>query len=118
MHNYIALYTPISFNFIVTGPPGLKVYVSIMKSIESSSIVARWDAVDNSLITTYAFIWFSSAIDLFSHRTVFTSITINGLTLNAVYTIIAFAQNDCGTGPKFNTSVILSPNTTSTISSI
>ena len=105
-----------SFKFIVTGPLALK--VSIMTTIESSSIVVQWDAMDDSLITTYALTWFSSARDLVSHRTEQTSYTINGLILNTVYVIIAFAMNSCGTGPKFTTSVILSASTTSTTSSI
>ena len=107
-----------SLKFIVTGPLALK--VRIMTTTESSSIVVRWDAVDDSLITGYTLTWFSSARDLVDRRTGQTSYTINGLTLNTIYTIIisTYVQNDCGTGPRFTTSIILSASTTSTTSSI
>ena len=47
-----------------------------------------------------------------------TSYAITGLTLNTVYTINTFAQNNCGSGPKFTTSIMLSTTITSTSSSI
>ena len=113
----ITRYLSKSFKFIVTEPPALK--VSIMTNIESSSIVVQWDAGKDSRTTTYVVTWFSSLRDLVNDKVVdLKSFTINGLTLNKVYIMTAFALNDCGSGPKLTTSIILSTNTTSTTSSI
>ena len=91
-----------------------------MKNIESSSIVVQWDAVNDSLITTYTVTWTrtggsSPQVATLAEQT---SFTITGLTLDTVYTITVTAANDCGTAPEFKTSIILSINTTFTISSI
>ena len=112
----ITIYVPKSYKLIATGPPALK--VNIMKFIENSSIVAQWEAVDDSPITTYIVNWYSSSLDTDSKTLTQTSYTITGLTLNTSYAITAFALNDCGSGPKFTTSIGLSATTTSTSSSI
>ena len=44
-----------NFEFSLTGPSILR--VNIMKNIESPSIVVQWDAVDDSLYTTYTVVW-------------------------------------------------------------
>ena len=109
---------PKLFKLIVIGPPALK--VNIMTNIESSSIVVQWNKVKDSRITSYLITWYSSSVQLVTKRLSSdqASYTITGLTLNTVYTIHAFAQNNCGSGPKFTTSIILSTTTTSTTSSI
>ena len=107
---------PKLFKLIVIGPPALK--VNIMTNIESSSIVVQWNEVEDSRITSYLITWYSSSVQLVTKRLSSdqASYAITGLTLNTVYTIHAFAQNNCGSGPKFTTSIILSTTTTSTSS--
>ena len=53
------------------------------KNIESLSIVVQWDAVDDSLPTTYTIVWTDEG-DLFEVATLTeqTSYTISGLTLD------------------------------------
>ena len=99
------------------GPPALR--VNIMKNITNSSIVVQWDAVDDSLHTTYAIAWTNDR-DLLEVDTVDedTSYTITGLTLDTVYTITVTAANRCGGGPEFEISVSLSTDTTSATSTI
>ena len=85
------------------------------ENIENSSIVLQWDAVDDSLPTTYKIILTDEG-DIFNVTTVTgqTSYTITGLTLDTVYTITITASNTmCGQGPEFNTSVSFSTDTTS-----
>ena len=91
--------------------------MNITKNIESSSIVVQWDAVDDSLPTTYTITWTDDR-DLHEVDTVDeqTSYTITGLTLDTVYTITVTACNLCGCGPEFTTSVSLSTDATSTTS--
>ena len=101
--------------FPLTGPPALT--VNIMKNTENSSIVVQWDIVDDSLITTYIVTW-SSERDHITHHVTLTeqsSLTINGLTLDTVYTLTVSAANRCGQGPEYRTSVLLTTNTTSTM---
>ena len=43
-----------------------------------------------------------------------TSYTITGLTVGTTYTITVSAHNRCGGGPEFTTSILFSPDTTST----
>ena len=93
--------------------------VNITKNIESLSIVVQWDAVDDSLPTTYIVTWISEAIHIQSAALIEqTSYTITGLTLDTVYTITVTAANKCGQGPEFATSVSFSTDTTSAVSSI
>ena len=103
------------FPFI--GPSALT--VNIIKSITNSSIVVQWDAVDDSLSTTYTIIWTDdrdlNEVDTVDEQT---SYTITGLTLDTVYTIYVTAANKCGGGPEFRTSVFFSTNTTFTTSTI
>ena len=89
-----------------------------MKNIESSSIVVQWDAVDDSFTTLVAWIRAGGSSPQVATLTEQTSYTITGLTLDIVYTITVTAANDCGQGPEFRTSIILSINTTFTTSSI
>ena len=102
---------------VITGPSALT--VNIMKNIESSSIVLQWDAVDDSLPTTYTIIWTDEG-DLFEAATLTeqTSYTITGLTLDTVYTITVSPANICGNGPEFSTNIPFSTDTTSTTTSI
>ena len=83
--------------------------MNIIKNIERSSIVLQWDAVDDSLPTTYTITW-TNGRDLFDIATVNeqTSYTITGLTLDTVYTITVTAANMCGSGPEFRTNVTFS----------
>ena len=113
---YVHTYLPESSKLIVIGPPALK--VNVMTNIESSSIVVQWNKIEDSRITSYLVAWFSSSVQLVTKRLSSdqASYAITGLTLNTVYTIHAFAQNNCGSGPKFTTSIILSTTTTSTSS--
>ena len=93
--------------------------MNITKSIENSSIVVQWDAVDDSFITTYFVTWLRTGGGLqVVTLTEQTSYTITGLTLDTVYTITVSAANMCGSGPEFRTSISLSTVTTSTTSSI
>ena len=99
-----------------TGPSALT--VNVIKNIESSSIVIQWDAVDDSLLTTYTITWTRAGGGLQVATLVEqSSYTITGLTLDTVYTITVIAANRCGSGPEFTTSIILSIDTTSTTSS-
>ena len=50
-----------SFWYAFTGPPALT--VNVMKNIEKSSIVVQWDAVGDSLTTTYIIITWTSEKD-------------------------------------------------------
>ena len=86
-----------------------------MKNIESSSIVVQWDAVDDSLPTTYIVTWTDGRLPQVITLIEQTSYTITGLTLDTVYTILVTAANRiCGSGPEFRSSVSLSTDTTST----
>ena len=100
------------------GPPTLT--VNITKNTESSSIVVQWDEVDDSLPTTYIVTW-TSERDLNNVQVKAleeqSSYTITGLTLDTVYTITVTAQNKCGTGPEYSTSVSLTTDTTSSSTS-
>ena len=98
------------------GPSALT--VNIAKNIESSSIVIQWDAVDDSLTTSYAINWFKAGGRLQTATLIEqTSYTITGLTLNTVYMITINAANTCGSAPEFRTSILLSAATTSATSS-
>ena len=90
-----------------------------MKNIKNS-IVVQWDAVDDSLATTYVITWTSESDHNLQSATLIeqSSYTITGLTLDTVYFITVTAANRCGAGPEFVTRVSLSTDTTSTISSI
>ena len=102
-----------SCNHANTGPPALT--VNITKNTESSSIVVQWDEVDDSLPTTYIVTW-TSERDHIVHPVSIEeqlSYTITGLTLDTVYTITVIANNKCGDGPEYSTSVSLSTDTTS-----
>ena len=80
-----------------------------MKNTESSSIVVKWDEVDDSLTTTYIVTW-TSERDHIAHPVTLieqSSYTITGLTLDRVYTITVTAANRCGQGPEYRTSVSL-----------
>ena len=100
------------------GPPALT--VNIMKNTESSSIVVQWDEVDDFLPTTYTVTW-SSERDHIVHLVNIeeqSSYTITGITLDTVYTITITTTNRCGNGPEYSTSVSLTTDATSTISSL
>ena len=103
------------------GTSPLALTVNIMKDIENSSVVVQWDAVNDSLTTTYTVTW-TSENDLSDIRAAAlkeqTSYTITGLTLDTVYTITVTALNRCGAGPEFTTRITFSADTISTISSI
>ena len=107
------------YNLCHTGPPALT--VNITKNTESLSIVVQWDEVDDSLSTTYIVTW-TDERDLNNVQVKNveeqSSYTITGLTLDTVYTITVTATNRCGTGPEYNTSVSLTTDATSTISSL
>ena len=95
--------------------------MNIAKNTESLSIVVQWDEVDDSLLTTYTVTWTSERdLNNLQTKTVEeqSSYTITGLTLDTVYTITVNAQNRCGTGPEYSTSVSLTSYTTFTTSSI
>ena len=89
-----------------------------MKNTESSSIVIQWGEVDDSLPTTYTVTWTSERDHMMDSNNVEeqSSYTITGLTLDTVYTITVTAFNKCGTGPEYRTSVSLTTDTTSRIS--
>ena len=79
--------------------------MSTTKNI-GSSVVVQWDAVDDSLITTYTVTWTRDGDSLqVVTLTEQTSYTITGLTLDTVYTITVTAANMCGSGPEFSTTV-------------
>ena len=117
MHRYVVVLIYISYVRTCVGPSALT--VNLTKKFENSSIVVQWDAVDDSLITTYTLTWTRAGGSL-QVATVIeqTSYTITGLTLNIVYAISVTASNMCGSGSGFNTSVSLSAVTISTSSSI
>ena len=103
--------------FVYVGPPAL--IVNITKNITNSSIVIKWDAVDDSLPTIFTITWSRAGGDLqVATLTEQTSHTIAGLTLDTVYTITVSAANLCGSGPEFRTSISLSTDTTFITSSI
>ena len=100
--------------YLITGPSALT--VNITNNIESSSIVVQWDEVDDSLSTTYTVTWTSERdLNNVQVKTLIeqSSYTITGLTLDTVYTITVTANNRCGTGPEYSTSVILPIDATS-----
>ena len=107
------------FNLCYTGPPALT--VNIIKSTDSPSIVVQWDEVNDSLSTTYTVTWTSERdLNNVQVKTLIeqSSYTITGLTLDTVYTISVVAINECGIGPEYSTSVSLTTDATSTISSL
>ena len=109
--------TAMLFKFCCAGPSALT--VNIVKYITNSSIVVRWDAVDDSLPTGYEVSWTSRrSVVQAATVTEQTAYTITGLTLDTVYTLTVIASNMCGRGPEFRTSVSLSTDITSTTSSI
>ena len=62
--------------------------------------------MDDSLATNYTITWTSDTNRAqVATLTEQTSYTINGLTLDTVYTITVSAANMCGQGPEFNTSI-------------
>ena len=95
---------------LFAGPSALTVTI---KNITNSSIVVQWDAVDDSLHTTYTVHWSDEEDDVATVEEQ-TSYTITGLILDTVYTIRVGAANMCGGGPEFRTRVVLSTDATST----
>ena len=91
-----------------------------MKNSKNSSIVVQWDAVDDSLTTTYTVTWHNESGHIIQAPALReqTSYTITGLTLDTVYTISVTAANSCGGGPEFITSISFSADTTSITPSI
>ena len=108
----------VCFTLNFSGPSTLQ--VNVMENIERSSIVIQWDAVDDSLTTTYTITWSRAGGSSKNVSTITepTSYTITGLTLDTVYIITVTAANTCDSGPEFSTSILLSTVTTSTTSSI
>ena len=102
------VYSDVLFILCFAGPSSLN--VTTTKNIKSSSIVLQWDAVDDSLTTSYTIIWSTRAGGGLQVATLTeqTSYTINGLSLDTVYTIAVTAANECGSGPEFRTSISLS----------
>ena len=94
--------------------------MNITKNTESSSIVVQWDEVDDSLPTTYTVVWTSERDHMMQSHTLEeqSSYTIVNLTLDTVYTITVTPSNKCGAGPEYSTSVSLTTDATSTISSL
>ena len=81
-----------------------------MKDNKSSSIVVQWDAVAN--VTNYTVMWTNDANPIQSTTLIEqSSFTINGLTLDTVYTINVTAANRFCTGPEVMTSVVFSTGT-------
>ena len=108
---YIHIYT-----YPLIGPPALT--VNVTKNTESSSIVVQWDEVDDSLPTTYIVVWTSERdLNNIQSYTLIeqSSYTITGLTLDTVYTITVTADNRCGTGPEYSTSISLTTDTASSV---
>ena len=100
------------------GPSALT--VSITKDIESLSLIVQWDEVEDFIDTTFTLLW-KNETDSISKIAIVTekrSYTITGLILDELYTIVIAAFNMCGNGPEFITSIILSPDKTSTIPTI
>ena len=119
VHNYthtnvVIMLTCIVYICIVE-PPALT--VNITKKTESSSVVVQWDEVDDSLHTIYIVTWTSERdlnnvqVETLEEQS---SYTITGLTLDTVYTITVTANNKCGTGPEYSTSVSLTTDATTT----
>ena len=80
--------------------------VTTARNIESLSIVVQWDAVDDSLPTSYTVAWTTNGVDLQVVTLLEqTSYTITGLTLDTVYTIAVSGGNLCGQGEEFRTSI-------------
>ena len=73
-------------------------------------IVVQWDELDDSLPTTYIVTWTSERDHIVPVTNLIeqSSYTITGLTLDTVYTITVTADNRCGTGPEYLTSVSFS----------
>ena len=102
------------FQLPFTGPFALR--VKFKKNITNSSIIARWNAVDDYLPTTYTLTWTSERDDTQVATLIEqTSYTITGLTLDTVYTITVSAANRCGNGPEFRTSISFLTGTTFTV---
>ena len=79
----------------------------------------EWDEVDNFPPTTYVVTWISER-DCVMHSLALSGLTsyaITGLTLDTIYTITVTAHNRCGGGPEYRTSVSLTSNPNSTVSS-
>ena len=77
-----------------------------MKDIKNPSIIVQWDAVDDSLPTTYIVTWISERdLNNLQFKTLEeeSSYNITGLTLYTVYTITVTATNRCGAGPEYST---------------
>ena len=98
------------------GPSDLS--VSLEENIESLSVDLQWD-VNDFLTTTYTVTWDSAESSLeVMILTEQTSYTITGLILDTVYTITVTAANDCGSGPEYRNSIMLSTDVTSNTSRI
>jgi len=87
--------------------------VKFIKNLRNSSLVVQWNAVGDISDTVYIVYWSSGTIQG-SIVTRMTSYTITGLTVDTTYTITVTANNKCGNGPEFTTSVLFFPDTTST----
>ena len=85
-----------------------------VNAMKNNAIVVQWDAVDGAI--NYIVRWTNESNHTQSVATSWTSVTINGLTLDTVYTITVYAFNRCGHGPDFITSVHVSLSTACTIS--
>jgi len=101
------IYTVFCFDLIFTGKPPL-LTVNIIKNITSLSLFVQWNAVDD--VINYVLTWSGGGFA----TTRMTSHTITRLTVGATYTITVSATNKCGEGPEFTTSILFSPDTTST----
>ena len=113
MHAYV--HSCALHSFFTARPPALS--VNVTKNIETLSIVVQWDAVDDSLPTTYTVTWTSSERDGIQVATLIeqTSYTITAITVSAVYTITVTAANVyCGSGPEFSTTILFCSDTTDT----
>jgi len=89
--------------------------VNFIKNIISSSLVVQWNATGDIIDTRTRYVLFwSSGIAQRTIVTILTSVTITELTVNTTYTITVTAANKCGGGPEFRTSILFSPDTTST----
>ena len=95
---------------LYVGPSALS--VSTTKNVTNSSVVVQWDEVEDYLLTTtYTVTWTSERDPSNIQSATLTeqsSYTITGLTLDTVYTITVTAANECGQGPEFVTSIIIS----------
>ena len=93
-------------NLAFTGPSALM--LNIMRIDENVSAIVQWDAVDDSLPTTYTVNWTSITTPMQSVTvTDQSSYTITGLTLDTVYTVIVSATDKCGTSPESIASVTI-----------